>query len=249
MAKLILSENMRVLDEFPLDRDCITIGRRGDNDIQIDDRAVSGYHCQILTVLNDSFLEDLQSTNGTYVNSKRVTKHALHNGDIIILGTHQLQYENELASGEDDDRYDKTMVIRPTLDERGVDSPQRWTPQDPQRHQQRQTVSAHARHDHAGQTWPAGRRDHPPWRQIRDHRRRGRLSKPLPDSQRQPRQQPLDRSQRGRCHPAERHPHGVSHRPMSRNACVTAVAQAHARLHLVRSCAGAVCNGAAECPQ
>ena len=115
MAKLILSENMRVLDEFPLDRDCITIGRRGDNDIQIDDRAVSGYHCQILTVLNDSFLEDLQSTNGTYVNSKRITKHALHNGDIIILGTHQLQYENELASGEDDERYDKTMVIRPTL--------------------------------------------------------------------------------------------------------------------------------------
>jgi hypothetical protein len=106
---------MRVLDEFPLDRDCITIGRRGDNDIQIDDRAVSGYHCQILTVLNDSFLEDLQSTNGTYVNSKRITKHALHNGDIIILGTHQLQYENELASGEDEERYDKTMVIRPTL--------------------------------------------------------------------------------------------------------------------------------------
>ena len=115
MAKLILSENMRVLDEFPLDRDCITIGRRGDNDIQIDDRAVSGYHCQILTVLNDSFLEDLQSTNGTYVNSKRITKHALRNGDIIILGTHQLQYENELATTEDDERYDKTMVIRSTL--------------------------------------------------------------------------------------------------------------------------------------
>jgi pSer/pThr/pTyr-binding forkhead associated (FHA) protein len=115
MAKLILSENMRVLDEFPLDRDCITIGRRGDNDIQIDDRAVSGYHCQILTVLNDSFLEDLQSTNGTYVNSKRITKHALRNGDIIILGTHQLQYENELATSEDDDRYDKTMVIRSAL--------------------------------------------------------------------------------------------------------------------------------------
>ena len=115
MAKLILSENMRVLDEFPLDRDCITIGRRGDNDIQIDDRAVSGYHCQILTVLNDSFLEDLQSTNGTYVNSKRITKHALRNGDIIILGTHQLQYENELANAEDDERYDRTMVIRSTL--------------------------------------------------------------------------------------------------------------------------------------
>ena len=115
MAKLILSENMRVLDEFPLDRDCITIGRRGDNDIQIDDRAVSGYHCQILTVLNDSFLEDLQSTNGTYVNSKRITKHALRNGDIIILGTHQLQYENELANTEDDERYDRTMVIRSTL--------------------------------------------------------------------------------------------------------------------------------------
>lgn len=127
MAKLILSENMRFLDEFPLDRDCITIGRRSDNDIQIDDRAVSGYHCQILTVLNDSFLEDLQSTNGTYVNSKRITKHALRNGDIIILGTHQLQYENDLASGEDDERYDKTMVIRPTL---AAQSPQAANPAD-----------------------------------------------------------------------------------------------------------------------
>lgn len=115
MAKLILSENMRVLDEFPLDRDCVTIGRRSDNDIQIEDRAVSGYHCQILTVLNDSFIEDLDSTNGTYVNSRRIAKHALHNGDIIILGTHQLRYENELASSEDEDRYDKTMIIRPTL--------------------------------------------------------------------------------------------------------------------------------------
>lgn len=118
MAKLILSENMHVLDEFPLDRDCITIGRRNDNDIQIEDRAVSGYHCQIITVLNDSFLEDLQSTNGTYVNSKRVTKHALRNGDLIILGTHQLQYENDLATNEDDERYGKTMVIQPLPEEK-----------------------------------------------------------------------------------------------------------------------------------
>lgn len=112
MAKLILSENMHILDEFPLDRDCITIGRRSDNDIRIEDRAVSGYHCQIITVLNDSFLEDLQSTNGTYVNSKRISKQPLRNGDLIILGTHQLRYENDLAAG-DDAEPDTTALISP----------------------------------------------------------------------------------------------------------------------------------------
>lgn len=110
MAKLILSENMRVLDEYPIDRDCVTIGRRSNNDIQIDDRAVSGYHCQILTVLNDPFLEDLQSTNGTYVNHRRITKHALRNGDIILLGTHQLLYENEPAASEDKMNVDAALA-------------------------------------------------------------------------------------------------------------------------------------------
>ncbi|WP_156782635.1 FHA domain-containing protein [Acidihalobacter yilgarnensis] len=113
MAKLILSRDMHVLEEFPLEKECMTIGRKPDNDIQVNDRAISGYHCQIITVLNDSFLEDLQSTNGTFVNTRRITKYALRDGDLINLGTHQLQYANEFAGAESGNtEYDKTMILQ-----------------------------------------------------------------------------------------------------------------------------------------
>ncbi|APZ42219.1 FHA domain-containing protein [Acidihalobacter ferrooxydans] len=112
MAKLILSENMRILGEFALDKNCITIGRHADNDICINDRAISSHHCQILTILNDSFVEDLNSTNGTLINNKKVSKHALRNGDLILIGTHQLTYENGFAKADDSDG-DKTLLIKP----------------------------------------------------------------------------------------------------------------------------------------
>lgn len=113
MAKLILSRDMHVLDEYPLEKECITIGRKPDNDIQVNDRAISGYHCQVITVLNDSFLEDLQSTNGTFVNTRRITKHALRDGDLINLGTHQLQYVNEFAGAQGDNNdYERTMILQ-----------------------------------------------------------------------------------------------------------------------------------------
>ena len=69
-AKLVLSLNASVLGEFTLDQERITIGRKPDNDIQIDNLAVSGQHAAIITILNDSFLEDLDSTNGTFVLSR-----------------------------------------------------------------------------------------------------------------------------------------------------------------------------------
>ncbi len=114
MAKLTVSCDGNVTDEYVLDKECITIGRKPDNDVQIDNLAISGHHAQIITILNDSFLEDLNSTNGSYVNSKLVKKHALKNGDIISIGKHQLKYVNDLAAkdgGSGD--FEKTMVIRP----------------------------------------------------------------------------------------------------------------------------------------
>jgi len=104
----------RVIGEHPLNKECITIGRKPDNDIQIDNLAVSGHHAQIITILNDSFLEDLNSTNGTYVNSKSIKKHALSDGDVIAIGKHQLKYINELTAkkGGNED-FEKTMIIRP----------------------------------------------------------------------------------------------------------------------------------------
>ena len=76
-AKLVLSLNGAVLREYPLNRERTTIGRRPENDIHIDNLAVSGQHALVITILNDSFLEDLGSTNGTYVNGRLVKKHAL----------------------------------------------------------------------------------------------------------------------------------------------------------------------------
>jgi pSer/pThr/pTyr-binding forkhead associated (FHA) protein len=112
-ASLILSLNSSVLGEFPLNQERITLGRKPENDIQVDNLAVSGQHAAIITILSDSFLEDLDSTNGTFVNGKLVKKHALKNGDIINIGKHELKYANDEASSEDD--FEKTMVIRPGM--------------------------------------------------------------------------------------------------------------------------------------
>lgn len=112
MAKLVLSMNGAVQGEFQLEKERISIGRKPDNDIQIDNLAVSGKHALIITILDDSFLEDLGSTNGTYVNGKLVKKHALRNGDVIGLGKHELKYINEHATA-DDEEFEKTMIIRP----------------------------------------------------------------------------------------------------------------------------------------
>ncbi len=114
MAKIILTLNESVIGEFPLNKECVTIGRKPDNDIQIDNLAISGHHAQIITILNDSFLEDLNSTNGTYVNAKAIKKHALNDGDTISIGKHHLKYVNELApAASTREEFEKTMIIRP----------------------------------------------------------------------------------------------------------------------------------------
>ncbi len=112
MAKLVLSLNGAVQGEFELNKERVTLGRKPENDIQVDNLAVSGKHALIITILDDSFLEDLGSTNGTYVNGKLVKKHALKDGDIIAIGKHELKYVNENATADDED-FEKTMIIKP----------------------------------------------------------------------------------------------------------------------------------------
>ena len=112
MAKLILSFNGNVVKEYPLDKEVLSIGRKPDNDIHIDNLAVSGYHAKILTILNDSFIEDLDSTNGTFINENKISKHALQNGEHIIIGKHELRYVNTNTGGGNSD-FEKTMIIRP----------------------------------------------------------------------------------------------------------------------------------------
>lgn len=112
MAKLVLSLNGVVQGEYELTNERTTIGRKPENDIPIDNLAVSGKHALIITILDDSFLEDLGSTNGTYVNGKLIKKHALKDGDVIAIGKHELKYVNEHATS-DDDEFEKTMIIKP----------------------------------------------------------------------------------------------------------------------------------------
>jgi len=100
MAKLILSMDGLVLKEIALTKERTTIGRKPHNDIQIDNLAVSGEHAVIVTILQDSFLEDLGSTNGTVVNGQPIKKHFLQNSDIIELGKYKLKYVNEAVAGQ-----------------------------------------------------------------------------------------------------------------------------------------------------
>lgn len=112
MAKLILSMDGVVLKEIALDKERLTIGRKAHNDIQIDNLAISGEHAAIVTLLNDSFLEDLNSTNGTLVNGQAVKRHALRDGDLIELGKYRLKYVAETVAAAPAD-FEKTMILRP----------------------------------------------------------------------------------------------------------------------------------------
>ena len=112
MARLILSLDGSVLAEYNMNKERYTIGRLPDNDIRIDNPAVSGHHSLIINILNDSFLEDLNSTNGTYVNGKLIKKHALQHGDVITAGHHQLRFVEDDEAQQDE--FEKTMVIQPS---------------------------------------------------------------------------------------------------------------------------------------
>jgi pSer/pThr/pTyr-binding forkhead associated (FHA) protein len=112
MAKLILSLDGQVIKEFTLTKERSTIGRKPHNDIQIDNLAVSGEHAIIMTILNDSFLEDLGSTNGTLVNGQPVKKHFLQSNDIVEIGKYKLKYVNEASASMSQAEFEKTMVLR-----------------------------------------------------------------------------------------------------------------------------------------
>ncbi|HXF18125.1 MAG TPA: FHA domain-containing protein [Burkholderiales bacterium] len=112
MAKLILSLDGQLIKEFTLSKERTTIGRKPHNDIQIDNLAISGEHAVIMTILNDSFLEDLGSTNGTLVNGQPVKKHFLQGNDIIEIGKYKLKYVNETPAIMSKADFEKTMVLR-----------------------------------------------------------------------------------------------------------------------------------------
>ena len=113
MARLILSLDGQVLAEYNMTKERYTVGRLPDNDVRIDNAAVSGHHGLIINILNDSFLEDLNSTNGTYVNGKLIKKHALTHGDVITIGHHHLRFVDSQVESVDQDEFERTLVIQP----------------------------------------------------------------------------------------------------------------------------------------
>jgi len=132
MATLTLSFHDNAIDEIELVNDYTTIGRKAENNIQIDNLAVSGHHARVIKVLNDYFLEDLDSTNGVQVNDQPVTRATLRTGDTITIGKHQLLFTN-LDQQEESDDLEKTVVMKPSaLSEMANERPSApSTPSDP----------------------------------------------------------------------------------------------------------------------
>ena len=108
MGKLVVSLDNVVLKEVVIQKERTTLGRRPYNDIVIDNLAVSGEHAVLLSVGEDVFIEDLNSTNGTYINGKAIKKQLLSNGDVIEIGKYRIKY-----TGQEVADYEKTMVLRP----------------------------------------------------------------------------------------------------------------------------------------
>jgi len=110
MAKLIIKFNDVVIDQIVLKQGDMNIGRRPGSDVLLDNLAVSGNHASIFTIGEDSFIQDLNSTNGTFVNNKKIGKHHLENGDVVSIGNHTLSYINENATRSAPDLA-KTVII------------------------------------------------------------------------------------------------------------------------------------------
>lgn len=111
MAKIILKFNNDVVDHFNMNQGDMKIGRKPGCEIFIDNLAVSGEHANIFTVGEDSFIQDLGSTNGTLVNNLKITKHHLKNGDIVTIGKHTLVFLTESVHLQEPENFAKTVII------------------------------------------------------------------------------------------------------------------------------------------
>ncbi|HEX20642.1 MAG TPA: FHA domain-containing protein [Acidiferrobacteraceae bacterium] len=114
MAKLILKFNNEVIDHIDVVQGDMKMGRKPTSDVVLDNLAVSGTHANIFTIGEDSFVQDMGSTNGTFVNNKKITKHHLRNGDVISIGKHSLIFVSEVTQQESTEDFAKTVVINPS---------------------------------------------------------------------------------------------------------------------------------------
>ncbi|MBI2385144.1 MAG: FHA domain-containing protein [Elusimicrobia bacterium] len=116
MPKLLLKFNAAVIKEVAMEKESVSIGRKPDNDIVIDNPAISGHHCKLTMEGGGYYVEDLESTNGTFVNEKRIKKSGLHHNDVVGLAKHAVVFLNEAEvadAGAPSPSSDATMVLTP----------------------------------------------------------------------------------------------------------------------------------------
>ena len=112
MAKLIVKLNNEVVDHIDVKQGDMKVGRRPGCEVFLDNLSVSGEHANIFTIGDDSFIQDLNSTNGTFINNKKIAKHHLRNGDAVAIGKHTLVFLTEQAEVKPQD-FAKTVIINP----------------------------------------------------------------------------------------------------------------------------------------
>jgi pSer/pThr/pTyr-binding forkhead associated (FHA) protein len=114
MGILILKSGEEEAKEFKLDHSRMVIGRRPSCDIHLNDSTVSGEHALLINILDDSFIENVSKTNGTWINGQRIKKSVLQDGDKIKIGGQRLVYQaDQTMPGVDEDDFEKTMVLKP----------------------------------------------------------------------------------------------------------------------------------------
>ena len=118
LARIIVAHGGEHVEERPLRVGRIIVGRTADNDVQVDSKYVSRHHCQITTTAEGSVLEDLNSTNGVFVKSKRVRRHHLNDGDVVVLGKHEIMYLDERSARG------RPAVLEPTGDHPAIEEPE-----------------------------------------------------------------------------------------------------------------------------
>jgi pSer/pThr/pTyr-binding forkhead associated (FHA) protein len=107
MAKITLKFKEAVIKEIPIGKEITTIGRDKTNDIHIDNLAISSFHAKIINDSGQFIIEDTNSTNGTFVNNKRISKVSLNNNDVITLGKHTIIFTDPQAAGTETDKTQK----------------------------------------------------------------------------------------------------------------------------------------------
>lgn len=120
MPKLLLKSHGAIIKEIPLDKQRLTIGRKPDNDIVLDDQSASGHHARIIQIQSVFFIEDAGSSNGTFANGKKTDRKQLVNGDQITIGQHSLLYQEDskvtvAPSPKSSFDAEKTVVMTPEL--------------------------------------------------------------------------------------------------------------------------------------